>query len=65
MMPPIIHNSNMSRGLWRSASKRPDVVKIPAPIIFAMTMLVAGKRPSCLLRVILSIRPIYYFIVLL
>ena len=36
----------MTPGWWRSFISRPDVVKMPAPIMLAMTMLVSGKRPS-------------------
>jgi hypothetical protein len=35
---------SMSKGLRRSVISRPDAVKIPAPIMLAMTMLMAGKE---------------------
>jgi hypothetical protein len=38
----------MISGSFRSDIRSPEVVKIPAPIMLAITMLVTGKSPSFL-----------------
>jgi len=47
-IPPKIHKSNTQEGLGKFPAIKPEVVKIPAPIIFAITMLVAVSHPICL-----------------
>jgi hypothetical protein len=46
MTPPSNHKASMSKGLRRSPINNPEVVKIPAPIMFAITMLVAENSPT-------------------
>ena len=48
MMPPTIHRESNRSGLPRSLISNPLVVKIPAPIMLAITTFVRGKRPSFL-----------------
>ena len=48
IIPPTNHNDNINRGFPRKSIIKPVVVKIPAPIIFAITIFVTGKSPSFL-----------------
>lgn len=48
IIPPANHSKIISMGFSRNPIIKPEVVKIPAPIIFAITMLVTGKSPSFL-----------------
>jgi len=48
--PPASHNEIIHTGFNPDISN-PDVVKIPAPTILAITILVTGKRPSDLFNV--------------
>ena len=47
MMPPITHSTKMNIGCLISAAWNPVVVKIPAPIMFAITRAVADLRRMC------------------
>ncbi len=44
-MPPTTHRVIISTGLPSWAMSRPDVVKIPAPIMLATTKFAAGNSP--------------------
>ena len=46
MMPPTTQREISSNGDLKSSINNPEVVKIPAPIILAMTMLEMEKSPS-------------------
>jgi hypothetical protein len=44
--PPAIHNEIIHTGEFNPDISNPEVVKIPAPTILAITILVMEKRPS-------------------
>lgn len=48
IIPPTNHRDNINTGLPIKSITKPEVVNIPAPIMFAITMLVTGNNPSFL-----------------
>jgi len=46
--PPTNQSVSINKGFPKESIRNPVVVKIPAPIIFAITILVTAKRPSFL-----------------
>jgi hypothetical protein len=49
--PPAIHNEINHTGEFNPDISNPEVVKIPAPTMLAITILVTGKRPRDLFNV--------------
>jgi hypothetical protein len=62
IIPPTNQSESINKGLPRKPIIKPEVVKIPAPIIFATTMLVTGKSPSFLGSLIFVLLKITVFI---
>lgn len=46
--PPANQSKSIKKGFSRKSIIKPEVVKIPAPIMLAITMLVTGRSPSFL-----------------
>ncbi len=53
IIPPANQSVSINKGFPRKPIIKPEVVKIPAPMIFAITILVTGKSPSFLDSLIL------------
>lgn len=53
IIPPANQSDSINNGFPRKPIIKPEVVNIPAPIIFATTMFVTGKSPSFLDSLIL------------